>query len=128
MAVANSNRKTMKFKTGLAWGAIALVAVLLLANLLHDVLFRGRPLQGSSAGTAAASEKEKEKAAVLPTSVTLPEGKWKTAGITTEPARVTKLTAEVGVPGRIEANIDRQVEVRPRANGVVREVRAVLGQ
>ncbi len=32
------------------------------------------------------------------------------------------------MPGRIEANPDRRVEVRPRASGVVREVQAALGQ
>jgi multidrug efflux pump subunit AcrA (membrane-fusion protein) len=64
----------------------------------------------------------------MATSVTLPEGKWKAAGIKTEPARVVTLSTEVGVPGRIEANTDRRIEVRPRAAGAVREVRVVLGQ
>ena len=41
---------------------------------------------------------------------------------------MSTLPAEVGVPGRIEANQDRQVEIRPRATGVVREVQASLGQ
>jgi RND family efflux transporter MFP subunit len=38
------------------------------------------------------------------------------------------LPVEVGVPGRIDANPDRRVEIRPRAAGVVREVHALLGQ
>src|SRR5262249_11942677 len=32
------------------------------------------------------------------------------------------------VPGLIQANADRQVEIRPRAAGIVREVHAVMGQ
>jgi RND family efflux transporter MFP subunit len=124
MAVAIVNQK--RWKTGLVWGAAALVAVVLVANLLHDTLFHGRTIEGS---TGARNEAAPDaKAVALPTSVTLAEGKWKSAGIKTEPAQVMKLSAEVGVPGKIEANIDRQVEVRPRANGVVREVHALLGQ
>ena len=147
MAVATLNQKTRQ--AWLAWGGIALVAVLLLANLLHDVLFHGRPREPAGkppeptiltklhdflfpgqplkASTAAGTGAD-AKAAALPATVTLPEGKWKTANIKTEPAQVVKLSAEVGVAGRIEANIDHQVEVRPRANGVVREVQVLLGQ
>ena len=39
-----------------------------------------------------------------------------------------KLPTELGVPGRIEVNPDRRIEIRPRAAGVVREVHVVLGQ
>jgi multidrug efflux pump subunit AcrA (membrane-fusion protein) len=123
VAIVNQN----KWKTGLAWGAIALVAVPLQAILLQivlNVLFPGRPLKASS----AAGEATAEAKPAPPTTVTLPEGKWKTAAIQTEPAQVLKLSAEIGVAGRIEANIDRQVEVRPRASGVVRVVHVVLGQ
>ncbi len=124
MAVAIVSQK--RWRTGLVWGAVALVAVLLVANLLHDTLLNRRLSAGSSASGGAAAPDA--KAAALPTSVTLSEGKWKTAGIKTEPAQILKISAEVGVPGRIEANIDHQVKVRPRANGVVREVHALLGQ
>jgi len=126
MAVAIVNQK--RWRTGLAWGAVALVLVLLVANLLHDTLFHGRSVEGSSGSASGGAAASDSKAVALPTSVTLTEGKWKTAGIKTEPAQMVKLSAEVGVAGRIEANIDRQVEVRPRANGVVREVHALLGQ
>jgi RND family efflux transporter MFP subunit len=123
MGVAILNQK--KWKIGLAWGAVALVAVLLLAIFLQNVLLHGRPLKASStAGTPAKAE----ATLGLPTTVTLPEGKWKTADIKTEPAQVLKLSAEVGVAGRIEAKLDRQVEVRPRASGFVRVVHVVLGQ
>jgi multidrug efflux pump subunit AcrA (membrane-fusion protein) len=114
-----------RWKTGLAWGGAALLGVLVVAYLLHSGLFRGRSHEASAAtGTAGAGETKP----ALPTTVTLPEGKWKTASIQTEPAQMVKLAAEVGVAGRIEANIDRQVEVRPRASGVVRTVHAVRGQ
>ena len=48
--------------------------------------------------------------------------------MTTEPARFDLLTTELGVPGRIEVNSDRRLEVRPRASGVIREVHVMLGQ
>jgi multidrug efflux pump subunit AcrA (membrane-fusion protein) len=126
MAIAILNQK--RWTTGLTWAAVALVALLLMAYLLHDTLFHGRPDEGPSASASGGGAGPESKAMALPTSVSLTEGKWKTADIKTEPAQMMKLSAEVGVAGRIEANIDRQVEVRPRANGVVREVRALLGQ
>jgi RND family efflux transporter MFP subunit len=54
--------------------------------------------------------------------------KLKEARITTEPARIDRLATGVPVFGVIRANSDRQLEVRPRASGVVREVTARLGQ
>ena len=56
------------------------------------------------------------------------ESKLKAAKITTEPARYDQLPTELGVPGRIEVNADRRIEIRPRAAGVVREVHVLLGQ
>ena len=41
---------------------------------------------------------------------------------------IDQLPTELGVPGRIEVNADRRIEIRPRAAGVVREVHVVLGQ
>lgn len=55
-------------------------------------------------------------------------GKWSAAGIRTEPVELASLPSEVGVVGKVEANPDRRVEVRPRAAGIVREVRVKLGQ
>ena len=62
------------------------------------------------------------------TTVTLSDTKLQAAKITTEPARMDKLATELGVPGRIEVNSDRRIEIRSRAAGVVREVHVVLGQ
>jgi RND family efflux transporter MFP subunit len=62
------------------------------------------------------------------TTVVLTDSKFKAAKISTEPARFDQLPTELGVPGRIEINADRRIEIRPRAAGVVREVSVVLGQ
>ncbi len=64
----------------------------------------------------------------LPSSLTLTEAKIKTIGIHTEPATLVTLPTELGVPGRIEANQEREVQIRPRAAGVIRSVNAVIGQ
>lgn len=123
MAQAITGRKT--WTTVLAWGALALIAAMVLTHLLHDTLFPGRPLTASPIAETQAAPVD---TAATATTVTLPEGKWKRAGIATGPAEVTTLAAEIGVPGRIEANTDRRIEIRPRATGVVREVKVVLGQ
>src|SRR5262249_29900051 len=56
------------------------------------------------------------------------ESQLKEAKIVTEPARIDRLSTELGVAGLIQANADRQVDIRPRAAGIIREVQAALGQ
>lgn len=123
MSVALSSRKTLK--SLIPWAAVAFCLVLLAASLvLHDTLFHGRTVQASQAHPQAPGPAAPQAA----TTLTLPEGKWKAAEIRTEPATLTALPSEVGVAGKIEANPERQVEIRPRAAGILREVGAKLGQ
>ncbi|SIO29573.1 membrane fusion protein, cobalt-zinc-cadmium efflux system [Singulisphaera sp. GP187] len=123
MSVALPNRWSLK--SLLPWVGLAVCLVLLAASfVLHDALFHGRALQASPthpAATAAA-------AAAPVTTVTLSEGKWNVAGIRIEPVSQISLPSEVGVAGKVEANPDRRVEIRPRAAGVVREVLVNLGR
>jgi multidrug efflux pump subunit AcrA (membrane-fusion protein) len=62
------------------------------------------------------------------TTVVLPEGKFKAAGIALGAARADELATEVGVPGQISINSDRRAEIRPRVMGVVRSVAVLIGQ
>lgn len=124
MSMALSTRSV--FKTLFPWAAVALCLILLLASLfLHDTLFHGRVVQASPTHAAAAAAAPAPAAA---TTLTLPEGKWKVAGIQTEPMKLMALPSEVGVAGKIEVNPDHRVDIRPRASGIVREVQARLGQ
>jgi RND family efflux transporter MFP subunit len=108
------------------WAALGLcVSVVGVSTVFHDALFHRTTTEATA--TAAAGPPE-TSAPASATTVTLPEGKFKVAGIRTEPARVVELPSEVGVPGRIEANPDRRVDIRPRASGVIREVHVLLGQ
>ena len=61
-------------------------------------------------------------------SITLKKSKLDSVALAVEPARIDRLATGVAVVGVIQANADRQVEVRPRAAGIVREVHVVLGQ
>jgi cobalt-zinc-cadmium efflux system membrane fusion protein len=128
MAMAVSNRKA--WTTGLAWWGLALLAALVLATLSHDVIFHRRTAEATPEGSAAVAARgpATPESQAMATTVILPEGKFRVAGIKTGPAAVTRQATEVGVPGRIEANIDHQIEIRPRASGVVREVHVVLSQ
>src|SRR6185437_5230904 len=126
MAIAVSNRKA--WTTGLAWWGLALLAALVLATLSHDVIFHRRTAEATPEGSAAGRGPATPESQAMATTVILPEGKFQVAGIKTGPATVTRQSTEVGVPGRIEANIDHQIEIRPRASGVVREVHVVLSQ
>ncbi len=105
---------------GLALGAGAVGAA---ANLTHDRLFHRE-------GVASAAEAGKSEPAADPkkpdhdptTTVVMPEGKFQSAGIRVEPVRSVDMPKEVAVTGRIEADPNRRVDVRPRASGVVRTV------
>ena len=126
MSVALTNWR-WSLKGTLPWAALGLcLLALLLSNVWHDTLFHGRSPVASPA--VAEPPPSPQAAPAAATTVTLPEGKFKVAGVRTEPARTEVLPVEVGVAGRIEANPDRRVEIRPRAAGVVREVHALLGQ
>ena len=104
----------------LPWVAFGLCGALLGVTIFHDALFHR--------ATTAAPEPPSGPPPAMSTTVAMPEGAFKAAGIAIELARVVELASEVGVPGRIEANSDRRVDIRPRASGVIREVRASLGQ
>lgn len=83
---------------------------------------------GSKPTPDAASAAEGQTPAPSATSITLSESKFQQAKIATEPARIERLSTEVGVVGQVRENADRQVEVRPWASARIREVHALLGQ
>jgi multidrug efflux pump subunit AcrA (membrane-fusion protein) len=93
---------------GLAVGASA-------AIVLHDRIFPAKP-------ALAAPALAQTEPSAPPPKVTLPEGKRKTAGIETEPARREALPTEIVVAGTIEPNPTRRVDIRPRASAIVRTV------
>ncbi len=119
----------------LPWALMWLCLAILVAHVAYDVLGPMRLHASQEPGRRTAPEaiavpQAKEQAATpsAATSVTLPESKFQQARIATEPARIDRLPTEVGVVGMIQPNADQQVEVHPRATGIIREVRAVLGQ
>ena len=57
----------------------------------------------------------------------MPEGKFQQAGIRVEPVRDLEMPREVAVTGKVEADPNRRVEVRPKAAGVVRTVPVLPG-
>jgi RND family efflux transporter MFP subunit len=96
------------------------------AHLAHDY-WRSR----GQAGQAALDETLREARAAAPksaNSVSLGEAKLKVAGIATTQVRLDRLPVELSVTGLVDVNADRQIQIRPRATGVVREVHAVVGQ
>lgn len=126
MSIALPNRMTVRGV--LPWAVLGLGLALLAANLAWMVRGRGAPAAASEPAAGAAGAPAPDGPGGLPGTVTLTPGKLKEAGIAVEPVRLDALPTELGVPGKIDANQDRQVPVRPRAAGVVRAVRAALGQ
>jgi RND family efflux transporter MFP subunit len=116
----------------LPWAGMGLCLALLGGHLAYDLLGPTRlhaaaRSPGSPPETKAGPE---SKGSVLArtSSVSLSESKFQEAKIAIEPVRLDRLSTELGVVGLIQANADRQVEIRPRAAGIVRAVHAVLGQ
>jgi membrane fusion protein, heavy metal efflux system len=122
-------------RRALPWALMWLCLALFAGHVTYDVLGPMRLHASQEPGRRTAPEAvavpeatEKAAAPSAATSVTLPESKFQQAKIATEPARIDRLPTEVGVVGMIQPNADQQVEVHPRATGIIREVHAVLGQ
>jgi RND family efflux transporter MFP subunit len=109
------------------WLGMGLCLAGLLGYVAYDVLIRSRALAAGTVASTAAAKGESEPTASR-NSVHLPAPKVKEAKIATEPARVDRIATGATVVGMIEANSNRQVEIRPRAAGVVREVHVVKEQ
>ena len=122
--------KRAKMQIALPWLVLAFILILIVASVaFHEPLFhRGAALANSGAAVAVPPTDVPPAPAASATTVTLPDGKFQAAGIKTEGAKLIGLPSEIGVAGKIEANQDRHVSVRPRASGVIREVKVALGQ
>jgi membrane fusion protein, heavy metal efflux system len=134
MSVALSQRQTRKrsIRQALPWAGMGLCLAVLVSHVAYDQLGRGSS-RGASAtsGSAPEAKPRGEPPGATPsraTTIALKDPKFKAAQITVEPVRLDRLATGVSVVGVIQVNSDRQVEVRPRAAGIVREVHALLGQ
>jgi RND family efflux transporter MFP subunit len=110
--------------------------VVCLALLVSHLVYDRRDRARAGAAVAAAEPAQEAKPGAEPpaaaaspaTTVTLKDSKFKAAEIAVDRARVDHLPTAVSVVGTIQANSDRQVEVRPWSPGRVREVHALFGQ
>src|SRR5689334_2375736 len=138
MSVALNQTRTARTTTGpsmgrtVPWALMGLLLAVLIGYIALDLRNPARlhASQGQDSQAPAGEKSPAEPKATAPasTSVTLSASKYQQAKIATEPARIERLATEVGVVGMVQANADSQVEVRPRATGIVREVYARLGQ
>ncbi len=114
----------------LPWLGMGICLAALGGHMAIDLISRNAAKGESSVPDqkAAATEPTHAKTANPATTVALSEPKLLAAGITTAQARYDELPTVLGVPGRIEVNADRRIDIRPRASGVIRVVHAVLGQ
>ena len=128
----SASKRSAKMVASWAIGLIvAAIAVAAAATLAHDRLFHGG---GKSAGEPSkeaaqvpAAGDEKKPAHDLTTTVVLPEGKFRQAGIQVEPVQEIEMPKEVAVTGKVEADPNHRVDIRARAGGVVRTVPVLPG-
>jgi len=121
MSIALQKSQARPLRPTLPWVVLGAGVVLTAGNLAW-LAFGPRAASATREAEAAAGPSR------APDAVSLPDQKFRASGIALGAAEVIDLPAELGVPGRVEANQDRQVRVRPRASGVVREVKVALGQ
>jgi cobalt-zinc-cadmium efflux system membrane fusion protein len=110
------------------WAATSACLALLIAHLGYDLLTHAHSPAQSRTASLPPDANPDAAAPSSRRSVSLSAEKLNEAQIATEAARFERLTTEVPVVGLIQVNSDRQVEVRPRAPGIVREVHALQGQ
>jgi membrane fusion protein, heavy metal efflux system len=111
----------------LPWAGTGLCLVVLVGHVAYDVIAHAHSLTSGKSQPATELMADSKPTASRST-VSLPRSKLEEAKIEIEPARIDRIATGVAVVGMIQANSDRQVEVRPRAAGVVREVHVVLEQ
>jgi len=126
-AISRSQAPRRSWRRVLPWLA-ALGCLLLLAVDLTMGLPGLRRMFGASKGAAAAVHAQPAAEVDAATTVVLSAVKSQVAGVSTEKARVDQLATELGVPGLVDVNADQRIDVRSRAQGVVREVHVTLGQ
>ncbi len=129
MSVAlRQNQSSKKSITrAIPWAGMGLCLAVILGHVAYDVLAHAHSM---AAGTSSPATEPKSDAehTTRRTTVSLSGAKFEEAKIAVEPARFDRIATGVAVVGVIQANSDRQVEVRPRAAGIVREVHVVLEQ
>ena len=131
MSIAVRHDMATKARSLLPWALMVFALItLIVVSAFHDALFHRGTTEGSGSVKAAGSA-SKGTASASSTAlqlVTLPEPKFQAAGIVCQPVKVETLPSEVAVPGKIEVDGDRSVQIQPRAPGVIREVKVVQGQ
>jgi multidrug efflux pump subunit AcrA (membrane-fusion protein) len=119
------------FKWRWGWilgGILATSAVVTAANMTHDRIFhKGETASHAAKADPKADDAKSEPTHDLKTTVVLPKGKFDTAEIRVEPVQTIEMPKEVSVTGKIEADPNRRVDVRPKASGVVRTIPVLPG-
>jgi RND family efflux transporter MFP subunit len=110
------------------WAAMSVCLTILIGHLGYDALTHALPPAQAELVAPAQADDAGSATPASRSSVSLSDRKLKEAQIATGTARFDRLSTEVPVVGVIQVNSDRQVEVPPRAAGIVREVHALLGQ
>ena len=125
-AISNKPRISTPGGGWLVVTTLALALIATAATLAYDRIFH-HGKEGVTAQTIGITPVDGEPDIDLKTTVALPEGKFKTAGIVVEPVQEVQMPREIAVTGKIEADPNRKAEIRPRASGIVRTVPVLPG-
>jgi RND family efflux transporter MFP subunit len=132
LAVDQRHISLNKLRWALPWLATAVCLAILAVHLTYDFVLGQKRLSFVNQALAASASMQvpepRDASSPNPkTTVALGQAKLKAAKITMAPARFDELPTELAVPGRIDFNADRRIEIRPQTTGVVRQVHVMLG-
>jgi len=97
------------------------------AGVCYGVLTWGAP--GNEAGAAMIDRGEKSDASAEDSPVfRFEKSKWEAAGIKIEPATLSPFVERIWRTGKVALNQDRLAHIYPLVEGIVREVKAGIGQ
>jgi membrane fusion protein, heavy metal efflux system len=132
LAVTQHPVSKRTIRAALPWIGMGLCFALFLSYLTYERLFGKRPNSESGAAALPREQEAAGKSAQAqkgrPTNVTLDQSKFAVAKIKLEAVRVEEISTGAAVVGQIQGNLDQQVDIRPRASGIVRESPVKQGQ
>jgi cobalt-zinc-cadmium efflux system membrane fusion protein len=118
----------------LPWAGTVLCLAFLLGHIAYDRFGHSAPEAPTQHAADSSFAKTALTGQLRTASVTLSNAKLEQANLlaegklAVERVRLDRVSTEVPVAGTVQANSDLQVEVRPRASGIIREVHVLRGQ
>lgn len=127
MLQLNTNSSPQLKRIGLGAGKWIAIAAAALVSAWFLIPLGKRFFAAAADAKSAAQPAAVQAETPPPNTVTLSDEKIRTIGVTFTEAREISLPAVITVPGKVEADPTSRIDVRPRAPGIVKDVKVIPG-